>query len=723
MRMKFIISYLLMFFCVAVAYSENDKITVLDKENNDPIPYANILFEGLQSAVKHIKITSLDGSADNPVSEESLIEITFVGYKTITDTISNNESKTYLMEQDLFNMEQVVVTGTKTRKALAKTPVLTKVVSNIELQEAGALTVLDALEFSMPGVQFSPDGHGDNLQIQGLDNDYILVLVDGERMVGETRGNVNFNRLMAENIERIEIVNGASSVLYGSNAIGAVINIITAQNEAKPFEVRLGSRYSANNEMLLTSSAIFNQKRYSINFNGFRSSTDGYDLTPSTPASYTVDKNTDYSAKLKLGYDINDSFLLSAHGSYYQHEITNPVKSTKSTHDLNKNFSFGGKLSIISSERNSIELRGNTDIYNSYTVYEKKGDQKEKDSDYKYSTFLVTDAYNLNEKFEIIGGVELNLESIYSLNLFGEEEGVTKKANDLNAILQVDYSVMEKLEFVAGFRHTYHSNYGNHFTPKLSMMYSPGDFRFRGNISKGYKAPSLKELHYNFDHHGMFMIYGNPDLDPENASYASLSAEYTYKRFNFSVNAYYNSIKNKIESVDRINSETDMLEKHYLNVSEALLQGFETYSSVYIFDNLVVKAGYAYSNAEDESTGLQLYGNSKHSGTFALTYKKNRAKYPFSISLNGRASSGRLYQEAETEIDDETGEEITTITRDESSAYTIWKITYNQNFKLSDKISSQIQLGVNNIFDYTDEEDQAVVDPGRRAFLSIKLIF
>jgi outer membrane receptor for ferrienterochelin and colicins len=705
-------------------YADKPEISVFDKETRKPIPFANVCFEGLKTSAQYYEITSKEGVAGNPVKEESEIAISYVGYKTITDTIQPNESKTYFMEQDLFNMEQVVVTGTRTRKTLAQSPVLTKVVSSTELMEAGAVTALDALEYSMPGVQFSPDAHGDNLQIQGLDNDYILVLVDGNRMVGETRGNVNFDRLSAENIKRIEIVNGASSVLYGSNAIGAVINIITTDdNRLKPFQATAGSRYSANNELLATANVGFSKDKFSLSLNGFRSSTDGYDLTPETPASYTVDKNTDYSGKIRLGYKINNKLSVNAHGTYYQHEITNPEKSTKSTHDLNRNYTFGGKVQIAPGKKHSLEIKGSADIYNAFTVYEKKDDEKEEDSDYRYSTLLLTDTYQPNEKLEIVGGTEFNFEKIYSLDLFGEGEGKNKDAHDLNAFAQVDYSIFKNFEVVTGVRYTYHSNYGSHVSPKVSLMYSPRKFKFRGNLAKGYKAPTLKELYYNFDHHGMFMIYGNPDLKPEDAFYTSLSAEYTKKTFNISLNTYYNSIEDKIESVDRINSKTDMLEKYYLNVSEALLKGFESYLSVYIVRNLVTKIGYAYSDAEDKSTGLQLYGNSKHSGTFALTYKLAGIKFPFSVSLNGRASSGRLYQQEETETDEGTGEEITTITKDESSAYTIWKLTCNQEFQIAQNIKFRVQAGVNNIFDYTDKEDLAVIDPGRRFFAGIKFIF
>lgn len=722
----FFITWLIL-LCFSEVYTNTGILKVLDWETREPLPYANIYIEGLETNSHYSEITSADGIIKNPVKEKSVVVISFVGYKTLIDTIQKNESKILLMESDLLKMDQVVVTGTRTRKALSQSPVLIKVVTSEELKEAGAVTALDALEFAMPGVQFSPDSHGDNLQIQGLDNDYILVLVDGERMVGETRGNVNFDRLRAENIKRIEIVNGASSVLYGSNAIGAVINIITNDEfQLKPFEAKMGTRYSKYNEWLLTSNVNYSSDKFSVGFNEFRSSTDGYDLTPETPASYTVDKHTDYSCKVKLGYCFNQALSLSTHGTYYQHELVNPVKSTKSTHDLNKNYSAGVKVRITPiSVNHTFELRGNTDIYNSFTVYERKDDEKELDSDYHYSTILLTDTYCPGEKLEFVAGIECNFENIYSLELFGgeEDDSKNKKAADYNTFVQLDYSFLSDFELIVGLRNTYHTNYGNHITPKLSLMYSLASFKFRSNIAKGYKAPSLKELYYNFDHHGMFMIYGNPDLRPEDAFYTSLSTEYTRKAFNVSVNVYYNSINDKIESVDRINAEIDMLEKHYLNVDQALLRGVESYFTMYLFKDFVTKAGYAYSDTRDESTGLQLYGNSKHSATFSITYKRSKVKFPFSISLNGRASSGQLFQEKEIETDDETGEEIVTIIKDKSEAYTLWKLTYNQQFHITQKLKLQLQAGVNNIFNYTDTVDLVVVDPGRRVFAGMKIIF
>ena len=124
-------------------------------------------------------------------------------------------------------MQDVVVTATRTPLTLKQTPVITRIITARDLESRGVATIQEALENELAGVEFHQAGYGSSLSFQGLDARYVLFLVDGERMAGETYGNVDYARLPIANIERIEIVRGASSVLYGSNAMGAIVNIIT----------------------------------------------------------------------------------------------------------------------------------------------------------------------------------------------------------------------------------------------------------------------------------------------------------------------------------------------------------------------------------------------------------------------------------------------------------------------------------------------------------------
>lgn len=140
------------------------------------------------------------------------------------------------------NMEDVVITATRTPLPLKKTPVITRVITARDLESRGVATIQEALENELAGVEFHQAGYGTSLSFQGLDARYVLFLVNGERMAGETYGNIDYARIPVSNIERIEIVRGASSVLYGSNAMGAAVNIITKMPQ-KQVEVNASLRY------------------------------------------------------------------------------------------------------------------------------------------------------------------------------------------------------------------------------------------------------------------------------------------------------------------------------------------------------------------------------------------------------------------------------------------------------------------------------------------------
>ena len=133
-------------------------------------------------------------------------------------------------EDDPFALEQVVVTGTRTPKPLKDMPVSTKVISTEDIRKVDATNVLDLLQQEVPGLEFTYSMGSVVMNMGGFDGNNILFLVDGERMAGETMDNVDYNRLNLSSVDHIEIVKGASSTLYGSQAMGGVINIITKTN-------------------------------------------------------------------------------------------------------------------------------------------------------------------------------------------------------------------------------------------------------------------------------------------------------------------------------------------------------------------------------------------------------------------------------------------------------------------------------------------------------------
>ncbi len=142
-------------------------------------------------------------------------------------------------------LEPVVVTATKTPHLLTDTPVITNLITRAEIEAIGAENIGEVLEHQA-GIIIHRDGHGDGVQLQGLDSEYILILVDGEPQVGRIAGKLDMARIAIENVERIEIVKGATASLFGNAALGGVINIIT-RKATSPFTCQLTQNIEQNN--------------------------------------------------------------------------------------------------------------------------------------------------------------------------------------------------------------------------------------------------------------------------------------------------------------------------------------------------------------------------------------------------------------------------------------------------------------------------------------------
>lgn len=648
------------------------------------------------------------------VAQKTLVLfVSSIGYKTQKVEIATFSGAEIIirLKEEADKLSEVIVTGTRTRKTLNNTPILTKLISGVELKNAGSLTALDALEYAMPGVQFTPDAHGDNLQIQGLDNDYVLVLLDGERLVGEGRSNVNFDRISAEDIKQIEIVNGASSVLYGSNAIGGVINIITKKN-TKPLQATAAIRWAKYNDLLTSVSAGVKKEKLNFRVDAFRRATDGYDLTPKeTPMYYTVKPFEDYSGKIKVGYEFSENFRLKTNFSYYRHELKNPPENTIShTHYLNKNYTAGLQSLWKTSAKNTLEMKVHADRYNNYKVFEADNNNTQRKATNTYASAKLIDTYVLSEETNIVAGLEYNVEEIES-DLFDANRVLkSKSVNDFNVFVQADHQIIPHLELVSGGRYTRHQNFGNSFTYSFSLLYKLGRFKFRGNIAKGYKAPTLKNMYYDFNHGGSFWIYGNPNLKPEKSIYTALSAEYGKKNFNVSVNLYRNAVDDKIDSYWRIVNGGKEL--RYLNYERARIKGLESRMKFLLFSFLSGQIGYAYTEAKDAITGLELYGNSRNTYTAGLTWSYHHAKYPFSLSLNGKGSSGMIYDKVNAQ---------NVLEKEKSNVYSIWKATYIQKIKIFDRVNFELSGGVENLFDY--QEKEYLITSGRTYFVGLKILF
>lgn len=198
--------------------------------------------------------TDEDGYFRIPYSKDGAVrvKVSFVGYQTQTFVLKADERKgeqhVLRLQPDATALDQVVVTATRTPKALKDAPVVTRLITANDIKIADATNIQDLLTEQMPGLEF---GYAMNqetsLNMNGFGGNAVLFLVDGERLAGETMDNVDYSRLNLDNVGRIEIVKGAASALYGANAVAGVVNIISREN-SEPWTANVNTRYNDFNK-------------------------------------------------------------------------------------------------------------------------------------------------------------------------------------------------------------------------------------------------------------------------------------------------------------------------------------------------------------------------------------------------------------------------------------------------------------------------------------------
>lgn len=643
---------------------------------------------------------------------------------TIKPGVDNKYSDIKVSENGHY-LNEVVVTGTRTARTLKDTPVLTKVISGNLIQESGATTVLDALENFVPGVNFTPNAMGDNIQIQGLDNKYILILVDGERLVNERTENVNFSRLNASDIKQIEIINGASSVLYGSNAIGAVINIITKDVD-KPLQGSARIRYSNYNTFVADALFGFKIKDFSSKTVLSAKNSDGYSIRSNPDengvASYLImNPYSDYTLSQTFKYKYRDKLDAEVKGTYYNNE-TWFLSKYQTRRD--ENYTFGGRLQYVFTNKNVMTFTANNDKYGGNQIYKLRNDSSVHMNSSRYTAYRLMDVWDINDKIQLVSGAELNQEKTFSYDQFGENPE-DRDAHNWNLFAQGEFKTKIGLEALAGVRYTNHSQFGSYLSPKISLMYRLRDFRFRANVSNGFKAPTLKELYMNFPHKIgddiPFWIIGNTDLVPEKSWYKAISAEYIGKDVNISLTIHDNAIKNKINTNQVWNQTQNRTEMRYENVEDAQITGVDVSVQWSLLKYFQLRGGYSFANAVDKSTNRQLSGNSKHTGTLSIMFRQEHfpfvssaTGFPFSLMITARAMSPRTVYSTNSETEE--------VTETSTGDYFISSLTYTQQFPIYKSLNGDFQAGINNLFDYVNR-DALSNNPGRTFFVSLGIKF
>ena len=454
-----------------------------------------------------------------PDNKEYTLQASFIGYVTQSHPLQTGQDRMdFAMEEDAIGMETVVVTGTRTPKLLKDAPIVTRVITADDIRKADATNI------------------GDLLQAEG--GNAILFLVDGERLAGETLDNIDYSRLNLDNVERIEIVKGAASSLYGSNAVGGVINIISKETE-EPWNLNLNGRYGSHNDQRYGGTVAFRAGDFRNSFNVQHTSTDPIDVGSVGKDGEENDfsrvyGNRTWNFKERLVYTPSDKLRLTGRLGYFFRERD---KSTSSK-DRYRDFSGGLRGNYTFSQRNGLELSYSFDQYDK-SDFDPVQDYDLRDYTNVQHTLRALYNHSLNERNTLIVGGDFMRDYLMSYQFTdnGSHEQYTA-----DAFAQFDLNPVKNLNIMTAVRFDYYSEADvKNTSSKLGIMYKWRNCSLRASYAGGFRAPTLKEMYMDFNMANVFMIYGNEDLKPESSQNFSLSAEYLKSRYNVTLTGYFNS--------------------------------------------------------------------------------------------------------------------------------------------------------------------------------------
>lgn len=630
------------------------------------------------------------------------------------------------------SIPEIVVTGTGTEHYLKDAPVQTEVISRKMLDSYAGATLEDILSGLCASFDFSAGDMGANMQLGGLGNGYILILVDGKKMHGDVGGQNNLGLIDPARIERIEIVKGAASALYGSDAIAGVVNIILKKHRENIL-IENTSRGGSYGEFRQSNTVQFKVGKFTSSTNFQLKHSDGWqNTTYEDPNRYeypitnsinkTVNRYTDWQVAQRFDYQATKDLSLYADGSFYRKRIYRPcgVPDYKTYDFLYRNSSVatGGKLKLKNS--NSIMLDVNYDSHAYYYMYTRETWDKEYDDSGKEISFpyFPGDKGLQSDQSRLL----LQLKGIFNLPYFNRlSVGTDTEINWLDAPRRLDekdqvsdyttsfyaqdeWTPIERLNITAGGRLTVNQNFGVRITPKVSALYKLGAFNLHATYSEGFKTPTLKELHYRYIRQMSIISLnlGNTELDPQTSRYVSGGLEYNGTRFSINVTGYCNWVDNMITLVtiplsqapgDLVVTYDPARVRQYQNMDDARTYGVDVNAKWTPVQSLTLTGGYSYLDTEanqyDEEDQVMKHviidGMAHHRATVSAiwTHAWRRSNYRLGIGVYGRIQSKRYYQ------DDGNGK-----------AYNLWRLNTRHQFKLGKRWNAEVNAGIDNIFNY-----------------------
>ncbi len=666
--------------------------------------------------------------------------------------------------EEITDLNPVVVTGTGTLHHANNSPFAINAITANELKNAGVSNLQEAMAQLTTSITMQTNGMGTFINFNGVSDDYILILVDGHQVTGDDR----WNRISIDNIERIEILNGAASTLYGSDALAGVINIITNSGtrkvEASTFSKMLNNgrltqdvNVDLNIKNVSSSTSYNHQQADNWQVNHYQAFDEGDEkVLKLCGRPMSVGNKKDFIGQ-NLKWKINDKLSAHIRGNYYQYKTLRPEDATyftqKSTKDstgakkysytekqaytynlFHESYDYGGGVEWRPSKKSTLTFDAHSDNFTSKYDYWQTANDEAREETRKKTRFVnekLNGIFQLTPCNRLSAGLDFVQETLKS-----ETDNIHKETSNSNNIyLQDEVNVRKWMDAVAGVRYTYNSNFGSNFTPNFGLFFHVKDFQLRLSYSKGYKTPTLSQL-YATDQARTNARYtiNNPDLKPEKNDFWIANLGYGNKRIKTSVSAYINKISDMINYRTLPQTEIDGNDglkalydegwttiRQRSNLDKATIKGITYNLKVLLPKGFCIDGGYTYTDSESETKQLnvkeQTYETTKspvdksvkNVGHLALSWDKTWNYYRLNVCMNGYAQDKRFSS-----------------TYGYCPGYGQWDLITRHTFNYNHVILEP-SVGIENLFDKRDDRtwnsNFSTINPGRSFLISLAVKF
>src|ERR1043165_8353825 len=584
------------------AESLNASVTVISQQNGEPLVYATVKVVPLPEsnvAKEFGGNTDFKGEFAYTFTGPCVLQISHMGYNTITDTLLKPEKKSYKQGPRVYDFQDVVVTGQYAPGSVQKSVYEVKVIGGAELTTKGANNLREALQNKL-NIDLGQDPvFGSSMSINGISGEGIKIMVDGVPIIGRMDGKLDLSQINVENIDHIEIVEGPLSVVYGTDALGGVVNIITKTFQAEKVNLNLKGYYETVGQYNVALNTGFAFRKNQIYLSAGRDFFDGFS-TDTLPRFQQWKPKEQYFADAKyvlasekLRFSLTCSFFREAlldrgvphlgvddathNWTYFADDRHYLVYRPRASASFMYRFKQSNQLDMLLAYTGWFRMANR---YNKNMVTGNEmlvpGDEIQDTSKYHHIVGRATYTlpawkYRLNFQF----GLDLNHEFVSQTRLAGQN----KQMGDYAVFGSAKINLVEGLDVQPAIRFAYNTIYKTPLIPSLNIRYNWKDrLVFRASYGRGLRSPSMNELYldFNIDAH---IIKGNSSLKSEDGHNAAASINYYFAtgdhKLTFTGSGFFNYIFNKIELI-QVDLQNPTLTFQYHNYKKYSTYGGQT---------------------------------------------------------------------------------------------------------------------------------------------------